>query len=656
MLVHASAADGDVSEQARKLSSAAQLAGLAAVAVVPPEDFFAPGGLASLLQEGGGGVEGVAGVLLEATSDAQSAYSPAPQAPQAGLHHAGQSAEYAWNPAGSGASSGRFALPVVQMSADQTAYALRRAAWNDEERAFKRPVFEGRLQSDARTDGTAGTAQALKKAACVPVGGHGVVAVIGGAGAAEQGGKPTVLVAATLDARSFFYYETATGAAVARSGVATVLAAAEALSGACTAAGDAGCAAGSALGGGRVAFAALDAEAWGHVGARSLGRALRGQAGTPQLPGALAQADVAALLEVGPVGTSQAPGGELYAHRAGPGTSAVAAVLGAMGARNSTAPAEAGLPPGAAMAMAHDDDAHWLPRSVVLSGWDTRLPDNYMSQRDILAAYNSSALKELVARAATAVARGACAAAQATGSGNASAARVECGAIEASPMHASALVDCLVAERPGLNCDLAKARIWAGSSATADRYSGQQERPSASPGAIRRAHALVFDLLATAVDAGADGVQVGCNWTDTSGRQLQAQGNSTCPSGMMCASATTCTNNDGVLTCMGGHCVDSSAGFWSAMPGGLAWDTKQRAWQVNASAVTGDEELFCETYWTGGDEDPFKFRATLAARSPITALLCGFGVTLAATLAAMFLPAALKSRAACVIVRRLSML
>ena len=92
------------------------------------------------------------------------------------------------------------------------------------------------------------------------------------------------------------------------------------------------------------------------------------------------------------------------------------------------------------------------------------------------------------------------------------AARVECGAIEASPMHASALVDCLVAERPGLNCDLAKARIWAGSSATADRYSGQQERPSASPGTIRRAHALVFDLLATAVDAGADGVQLEGHW------------------------------------------------------------------------------------------------------------------------------------------------
>lgn len=486
---------GGATAAAEKAEAAARAAGTGVIAVVSAEEFFAAGGgskgasasLVSMLADSGRGMEGVVGVLIEADSAASGAYSPAAAAPQGALAHEGQSASYVWNPAGDGALEMRLEVPVIQMTPHDTTEVLRRAAWNEHERAFEPPLYQASFSSDARTDGTSGTEDALGQRQCVPVGGHSIVAVTGGAEAQHATERsPVVLLAASMDARSFFYTQVDTGAGP-RSGVVAMLAAADALARACAAVGKPGCPV-EALGGARVAMAALDAEAWGHLGARSLGRALRGGA---QL--GLVEEDVHALLEVGSVGTSQTQaGGELFAHcslsecsaatMASPAAAELLKALNETDVRDSSAPADAGFPPGVAMAMAHDD-GHWLHRGAVLSGWDTRLPVNYMSQRDVLASYSEPDFKALVAKAATAAARGTCAAAAVAGGAGG---EIDCKSLVADDAYVSALVDCLVAAHPGIQCELATNRVWGGNSATASRYSQQQSWPDAAPDMKRR--------------------------------------------------------------------------------------------------------------------------------------------------------------------------
>lgn len=174
---------------------------------------------------------------------------------------------------------------------------------------------------------------------------------------------------------------------------------------------------------------------------------------------------------------------------------------------------------------------------------------------------------------------------------------------------------------------------------------------------LLRQHALVYDLLATTVSttpsASVEGKR--CNWTDPSGRHLQAQSDSSCPlPSQVCASAAQCAPGEGgALTCSNGTCVDAAVAYAPALSAAYEWDAERSRWLVNASAVRPDEGLFCETYWS---VDPFALQVVLVQGSSWLALGCGLGVTAAATVAALYMPRLLASRAAARITRRLHML
>ncbi|KAL2608334.1 hypothetical protein R1flu_026907 [Riccia fluitans] len=393
----------------------------------------------------------VAGVLVESDVGEQNAtiFSPDAKFPQA--EFAPYKAQYIWNPPGSGVLQQRFNFPVFLLTPESTA-SVKMLIASNEKRNYEYPlhVAEFDMVMQSTKSGTHDSVSCLKEWACLPLGGYNVWSALPALNASAPTENPIVLVMAAMDSASLFRDATP-GADSPLSGLIAMLAAADALS--------------------RVPdvdqfqkqiiFLAVTGEAWGYLGSRRFLRELA--SGNPSLSG-LSMSRIHQVLEVGSVGKAVDAGrATLYFHKQKDQVSmATQQIVEALqssassltGAQHVGAveikPASKlnpGVPPSSIMSFIQKNSS---TAAVVLQEFD-KVFKNPAYHSDLDGVNNID--KNSIAGTAALIAR------TVYLLGDSAANSTQLQSIDVNSSLVDDLVGCLIAQTPGMECDLVKGLI-----------------------------------------------------------------------------------------------------------------------------------------------------------------------------------------------------
>ncbi|XP_059449288.1 nicastrin isoform X2 [Corylus avellana] len=175
----------------------------------------------------------IAGVLVESGTEMRNkseGFSPDRKFPQAEFSPY-QSANYEWNPIGSGVMRNAYNFPVFLLSESST-LTLQEAATKNEKnkKAYTADVAEFDLVMQTTKAGTGDSESCLKEGTCLPLGGYSVWSSLPpiNVSSSDQS-KPVILTVASMDSASFFR-DKSIGADSPISGLISLLAAVDALS------------------------------------------------------------------------------------------------------------------------------------------------------------------------------------------------------------------------------------------------------------------------------------------------------------------------------------------------------------------------------------------------------------------------------------------
>ncbi|KAL3698397.1 hypothetical protein R1sor_012473 [Riccia sorocarpa] len=393
----------------------------------------------------------VAGILVESgEQNASTGFSPDAKFPQAAFAPY-KEAQYIWNPPGSGVLQQRFNFPVFLLTPESTASVKELIAVN-EKRKYEYPlhVAEFDMVMQSTKSGTHDSVSCLREWACLPLGGYSVWSALPPLNASAPTENPIVLVIAAMDSASFFRDATP-GADSSLSGLIAMLAAADALS--------------------RVAdvdqfqkqivFLAVTGEAWGYLGSRRFLLELAG--GNPSLSG-LNISRIHQVLEVGSVGKAVDAGrATLYLHKQKDQfSSATQEIFDALQSSASSlaggqhvgavevkmaSKQNPGVPPSSIMSFIQKNSS---TAAVVLEEFD-EVFKNPVYHSELDGPYNVD--KNSIAGTAALIAR----AVYLLGDSAANSTQLQ--AIDVNSSLVNDLVDCLLAQNPGMVCDLVKSLI-----------------------------------------------------------------------------------------------------------------------------------------------------------------------------------------------------
>ncbi|XP_062150833.1 nicastrin isoform X2 [Alnus glutinosa] len=392
----------------------------------------------------------IAGVIVESGTEIRNeskGFSPDRKFPQAEFSPY-QSANYEWNPIGSGVMWNAYNFPVFLLSENST-LTLQEAATKNEEskKAYTVDVAEFDLVMQTTKAGTGDSESCLKGRTCLPLGGYSVWSSLPpiNVSSSDQS-KPVILTVASMDSASFFR-DKSLGADSPISGLISLLAAVDAL---------------SHVDGlddltKQLVFIVFTGEAWGYLGSRRFLYELDLQSDAVS---GLNNSLIDMVMEIGSVGKGFNQGvNKFYAHTAGV-SSATNETLNALKRAQDSMKSEdiiisqanvsnPGIPPSSLMTFLSKNS---LTSGVVLEDFDSVFSNKfYHSHLDNISNINSSA----VVAAASLVAR----TLYILASGNKNLSSSALTAINANVSLVEELMGCLLDCNPGLSCELVKNYI-----------------------------------------------------------------------------------------------------------------------------------------------------------------------------------------------------
>ncbi|XP_059449287.1 nicastrin isoform X1 [Corylus avellana] len=414
----------------------------------------------------------IAGVLVESGTEMRNkseGFSPDRKFPQAEFSPY-QSANYEWNPIGSGVMRNAYNFPVFLLSESST-LTLQEAATKNEKnkKAYTADVAEFDLVMQTTKAGTGDSESCLKEGTCLPLGGYSVWSSLPpiNVSSSDQS-KPVILTVASMDSASFFR-DKSIGADSPISGLISLLAAVDAL---------------SHIDGlddltKQLVFIVFTGEAWGYLGSRRFLYELDLQSDAVN---GLNNSLIDMVMEIGSVGKGFNQGvNKFYAHTVGV-SSATNETLNALKRAQDSMKSEdiiisqanvsnPGIPPSSLMTFLRKNS---LTSGVVLEDFDSIFSNKfYHSHLDDISNINSSA----VVAAASIVAR----TLYILASGNKNLSSSALSAINANVSLVEELMGCLLDCNPGLSCELVKNYI-SPSSSCPNHYVGViPDEPSSTP-------------------------------------------------------------------------------------------------------------------------------------------------------------------------------